>query len=242
MTTTHRIHTAMVLAAGLGSRLRPLTDTMPKPLINVGGKPAILRTLDMLAAAGITHVVINTHHFAHMLETAVRAGAPRGMTIHFSFEDEPLETGGGLKKALPLLGDDPILVVNSDAVWLDEVKPLLKPLINAFDGEAHDALLAVVSKKETKDFLPLGDFKFDKKTKQLNRVPPRDKWDVVYAGVHVTKPGLFMGIAETKFSLNVVWDDLRAVHRLHGWLYTGGWRETGTHRGLELARAFVAGH
>ncbi|TKW61983.1 MAG: nucleotidyltransferase family protein [Blastochloris viridis] len=241
MTTPTRIHTAMVLAAGMGSRLRPLTDTMPKPLINVGGKPAILRTLEMLAAAGITHVVINTHYLAHMLETAVRAGAPAGMTIHFSYEEELLETGGGIKKALPLLGEDPILVVNSDAVWLDDVKPLLKPLMAAFDGDKHDALLAVVSKKETKDFLPLGDFKLDKKTKELGRVPPRDKWDVVYAGVHVTKPGLFMGIAETKFSLNLVWDDLRATKRLHGWLYTGGWRETGTHQGLELARAFVAG-
>ena len=235
------LHTAMVLAAGMGSRLRPLTDAMPKPLINVGGKPVILRTLEMLADAGITHVVINTHYLAHMLETAVRAGAPEGMTIHFSYEDELLETGGGIKKALPLLGDDPILVVNSDAVWLDEVKPLLKPLMKAFDGEAHDALLAVVSKKETQDFQPLGDFKFDKKTRQLNRVPPREKWDVVYAGVHVTKPSLFMGLPDTRFSLNVVWDDLRALHRLHGWLYTGGWREIGTHHGLELARAFVAG-
>lgn len=240
--TTHTMpHTAMVLAAGLGSRLRPLTDTLPKPLINVGGKPAILRTLEMLAAAGIRHVVINTHHFAHMLETTVRAGAPAGLTIHFSYEEQLLETGGGIKKALPLLGEDPIVVVNSDAVWLDDVKPLLRPLMAAFDGNVHDALLAVVPKTETKDFLPTGDFKFDKKTKELHRIPPRDKWDVVFAGVHVTKPALFMGLPDTKFSLNVVWDDLRALHRLHGWLYTGGWRETGTHQGLELARAFVAG-
>lgn len=235
------ITTAMVLAAGFGSRLRPLTDTMPKPLINVGGQPIILRTLHMLHEAGITRVVINTHYFAPMLEATVKAGAPVGMMVHFSHEPELLETGGGIKKALPLLGDAPFLVVNSDAVWLDEMKPLIKPLIAAFDIAKHDALLAVVPVTETKDFQPLGDFKFDKKLKTLNRVPPRAKWDVVYAGVHVTHPGVVAHETTDTFSLNKVWEPVREAGRLHGWLYTGRWREIGTHQGLELARALVAG-
>lgn len=233
--------TAMVLAAGFGTRLRPLTDTMPKPLINVGGKPVILRTLEMLHAAGITRAVINTHYLAPMLESAVRAGAPAGMAVHFSHEPVLLETGGGIKKALPLLGEEPFLVVNSDAVWLDDMKPLLKPLMAAFDSTKHDALLAVVPVGETKAFQPLGDFKFDKKSKVLNRVPPREKWDVVYAGVHVTHPGVVKHEMADAFSLNKVWEPVRESGRLHGWLYAGRWREIGSHQGLELARALVAG-
>ncbi|PZP40458.1 MAG: mannose-1-phosphate guanylyltransferase [Pseudomonas fluorescens] len=235
------IKTAMVLAAGLGTRLRPLTDNLPKPLINIGGTPVIIRILNMLHEAGIERVVINTHYLAHMLETAVKAATPVGMKVYFSYEETLLETGGGMKKALPLLGDDPYLVVNSDAVWMDEVKPLLKPLMAAFDGEKHDTLLAVVPLSETKAFLPLGDFKFNKKTKALDRVPPREKWDVVVAGVYVMKPGVIMHEVSEKFSVNKCWDDLRAVGRLHGWLYTGRWREIGSHQGLEMARAMVAG-
>lgn len=239
MATT--ITTAMVLAAGVGSRLRPLTDTIPKPLINVGGKPVIIRILNMLAEAGIERVVINTHYLAHMLETAVKGAIPAGMTVHFSFEEELLETGGGIKKALQYLGENPFLVVNSDAVWLDDERPLLKPLMAAFDGEKHDVLLAVVPTTETKDFLPLGDFKFDKKTARLSRKGLRETWDVVYAGVHVTKPAVVMGETLDKFSLNVVWEEIRESGRLHGWFYKGAWREIGTHQGLERARALVSG-
>ena len=242
---TGQIKTAMVLAAGVGSRLKPLTDSMPKPLVNVGGRPIILRTLQMLADAGIERVVINTHYFAPMLETAVKAAIPVGMTVHFSYEDELLETGGGIKKALPLLGDDPFLTVNSDAVWLDGMKPMLKPLMAAFDTAKHDVLLAVVPTTETHEFQPLGDFKFTKKTGAkaglLSRTGTRESWNVVYAGVSISKPGLFMNIPEVKFSQNIIWMDLAAAKRLHGWVYGGRWREIGSHHGLELARALVAG-
>lgn len=236
------ITTAMVLAAGVGSRLRPLTDTMPKPLINVGGKPIILRTLLMLKDAGIERVVINTHYFAPMLETAVRAGAPSDMIIHFRYEPDLLDTGGGIKKALPLLGDDPILTVNSDAVWLDDMAPLIAPLVKAFDADKHDILLSVVPTTETKDFQPLGDFKFDKKTKLLTRTGAREGWNVVYAGLSICKPGMFRHIPQEKFSQNIIWMDLAERKRLFGHVYNGRWREIGTHQGLELARALVAGH
>lgn len=236
--TTH-IKTAMVLSAGMGTRLRPLTDNMPKPLINVGGKPVIIRILTMLHEAGIERVVINTHYLAHMIETSVKAATPVGMKVYFSYEEKLLETGGGIKKALPLLGDEPFLVVNSDAVWLDDQKPLLEPLMSAFDAEKHDVLLAVVPTTETKDFQPLGDFKFDKKTKKLSRKGPRETWDVVYAGVHVTKPGVVMREPTDTFSLNVPWEDIREAGRMHGWFYAGKWREIGSHQGLERARALV---
>lgn len=235
------IHTAMVLAAGMGTRLRPLTDNMPKPLINIGGMPIIIRILNMLSAAGITQVVINTHYLAHMLEEAVRAATPVGMTVRFSYEPELLETGGGIKKALPLLGEEPILVVNSDAVWLDDVQPLIQPLIAAFDGERHDALMAVVPLDEVRHFMPMGDFHLNLQNQELSRDGARDEWNVVFAGVHVLKPQLVLHEASEKFSLNVIWEALRARGRLHGWLYKGEWREIGSHQGLEMARALVAG-
>lgn len=238
---TTKIHTAMVLAAGFGTRLRPLTDTMPKPLINVGGKPIIIRTLEILAEAGIERAVINTHYFAPMLEQAVKAATPQGMTVHFSYEPDLLDTGGGIKKALPLLGEDPFLTVNSDAVWLDDVAPMLKPMMAAFDPAKHDVLLSVVPTSETKDFQPLGDFKFDKKTAQLSRTGKREGWNVVFAGVTICKPGMFMNIPQEKFSQNIIWMDLAEQKRLYGWIYKGHWREIGSHQGLEMARALVSG-
>lgn len=235
------VTTAMILAAGMGSRLRPLTDEMPKPLINVGGQPVILRTLNTLAKAGIARVVINTHYLAHQLETTVRANTPPGMTVHFSFEKDLLETGGGIKKALPLLGDKPFLVVNSDAVWREDEVPLLRPLVKAFDVEKHDVLLAVVPKTTTQDFQPLGDFKLDKRSKKLNRKPPRENWDVVYAGVNVMHPALLAQEAARAFGLIGPWTDAMERGRLHGFSYNGRWVEMGTHSGLELARALVKG-
>lgn len=235
------IHTAMVLAAGMGSRLRPLTDDTPKPLINVGGKPVIVRTLDMLAAAGIRHVVINNHYLPLLVESTVRANTPRGVTVHFSNEPALLETGGGVKKALPLLGNEPFLVVNSDAVWLDRKTPLIRPLMNAFDLKKHDTLLAVVDAEKMKEFQPLGDFKLDKRTKKLNRKGLRSGWDVIYAGVHVTHPAFVAQGPAGPFSLNVLWFDAMERKRLGGFLYNGAWADMGTHSGLKVARALVSG-
>lgn len=235
-----RITSAMLLAAGMGSRLKPLTDEMPKPLINVGGVPVIIRTLRFLKKAGIERVVINTHYMAPMLRKAVETQAPAGLKILFSHEDELLETGGGLKKALPLLGNGPFLVVNSDAVWLEDVEPLLRPIMQAFDRKKHDALLAVVPKKRTKDFQPQGDFKFDKRSGKLSRKGERSTWNVVYAGVHVTHPLFVDAEPAGKFSLNRIWDSAREEGRLHGFLYDAPWVEMGTHLGLHKARELVA--
>lgn len=235
-----QLKTAMILAAGMGSRLRPLTEDTPKPLINVGGKPVILRTLELLAAAGINRVVINTHYLATMLETTVRAHTPAGLQVFFSHEDELLETGGGLKKALPLLGEKPFLVINSDAVWLERDFPLLRPLMDAFDIKKHDALLTVVPLKQTRAFQPLGDFEFEKRTKRLTRKGNRDGWNVVYAGIHMTHPAFIEQEAGQRFSLNRLWDAAREEGRLHGFYYDHQWVDMGTHTGLHYARALVS--
>lgn len=234
------IDSAMVLAAGMGSRLRPLTDEMPKPLINVGGVPVIIRTLQILKAAGIKRAVVNTHYLATMLEREVRTKAPSDMQVFFSHEEELLETGGGLKKALPMLGEKPFLVVNSDAVWREDKAALIRPIIQAFDGKKHDALLAVVPVKRTKEFQPLGDFVFDKRSKKLTRKGERAKWDVIYAGVHVTHPAFIVAEPEAKFSLNRVWDSAREEGRLHGFMYDAEWADMGTHTGLFRAREMVS--
>lgn len=234
-----RIDTAMVLAAGLGSRLKPLTDEMPKPLINVGGEPMILRILKTLRRAGVVRVVINTHHFAAMLESVVRANVPAGMTVFFSREEELLETGGGIRKALKYLGEKPFYVVNSDAVWWEEKYPLLEPLAAAFDRSKHDALLAVVPLARVKDFQPLGDFTFDAKSKKLGRKGVRAGWNVVYGSVHVMHPDFIAREPLERFGLIRLWEPALAEGRLHGFLYDAPWVEIGTHVGLHLARERV---
>jgi N-acetyl-alpha-D-muramate 1-phosphate uridylyltransferase len=236
----HGIDSAMILAAGTGSRLRPLTDDTPKPLINVGAQPVILRTLHALAQAGVKRVVINTHYFATMVQQTVRAHTPAGVTVFFSEEAHLLETGGGLKKALSLLGDKPFLVVNSDAVWLEKEAPLLEPLMRAFDIKKHDALLAVVPAVRVKEFMPFGDFVFDKRSKKLTRKNEREKWNVVYAGVHVTHPSFIALEPQEVFSLNRIWDSAREEGRLHGYFYDAPWTDMGTHTGLYRAREMVS--
>jgi MurNAc alpha-1-phosphate uridylyltransferase len=236
------IHSAMVLAAGLGSRLRPLTDDVPKPLINVGGQPVILRALAALKMAGIKRVVINTHYLGSMVERTVQANS-MGLTIHFSREETLLETGGGIKKALPWLGDKPFLVVNSDAVWDEAKTPLLGDLMDSFNIKKHDVLMSVVPTKSTAEFRPEGgDFMFDKRTKKLKFAPPKDraKADVVYTGIHVTHPAFIAFEAAEKFSLLMPWKIAEAEGRLHGCLYKGPWVDMGTHTGLEYARQLVA--
>ncbi|MFZ2587556.1 MAG: nucleotidyltransferase family protein [Alphaproteobacteria bacterium] len=234
------IITCMLLAAGMGNRLKPLTDTTPKPLINVGGQPVILRALEAIKAAGITRVVINTHYLARMIETTVSANR-MGLTIMFSREDDLLETGGGIKQALPLLGDAPFLVVNSDAVWDDSTHPLLRPLIQSFSTRKHDALLAVVPRTTTHVFRPEGgDFTLDKRTKKLTFAKDKSKAPFVYCGIHVTHPAFINFEPAGKFSLVRPWQSAAAQGRLHGYVYDGPWVDMGSHTGLECARTLAS--
>lgn len=235
-----RMSSAMILAAGMGSRLRPLTDMAPKPLINVGGQPVILRALAAVKAAGIERVVVNTHYLGRMVESTVRANS-MGLKVFFSYEEELLETGGGIKKALPLLGENPFLVVNSDAVWREDVEPLLRPLMAAFNPAKHDALMAVVPLATVQAFRSDGDFVMEARSKKLTRPSPRQKAkaNVVFAGIHVTHPAFIAHEKAEKFSLVKPWDEAAAQGRLHGWRYDGPWVDMGTHTGLECARTLA---
>lgn len=232
--------TAMVLAAGLGTRLRPLTETCPKPLIPVNGMPMIFRTLQAVAASGVQRAVVNTHHFAARLQAEVIAAQQQGLfgklAVVFSPEEVLLETGGGIKHALPLLGEGPVLVVNSDAVWDETKAPLLQPLLQAWAHQPPhaQALLAVVSTARTQAFQPQGDFLLEEDG-TLNRDGERSTFGHIYAGAHVTETEKIAALGLDKFSLNLVWEAMRAEHSLKGWVYEAPWCEMGTHEGLERA-------
>ncbi|MBI1308423.1 MAG: NTP transferase domain-containing protein [Proteobacteria bacterium] len=233
-----KITTAMILAAGMGTRLRPLTDNTPKPLIEVGGEPVIGRMMRLLHGAGIGRVVINTHYMAEALREGVLACAPAGLEVLFSHEEVLLETGGGLKKALPLLGEAPFLVVNSDEVWCEDKAPFLKGLMEAFDPASHDALLTVVPKARTESYQPLGDFQMGN-DKRLSRGGAREGWDFVYVGVHVTHPAFIASEQGQAFGLMRIWEPAMQEGRLHGYLYDNDWADMGTHAGLHHARELV---
>ena len=237
---------AMVLAAGLGTRLRPLTETCPKPLIEVAGEPVIFRTLQAIANLGLARAVINTHHFAEMMQArlieAQRDSLFGSMELAFSHEPELLETGGGVKQALPLLGSGPVLVVNSDAVWDDAKAPLLPGLMAAWEVQVPhtQALLAVVSTHRTQAFMPRGDFLLEEDG-NLNRDGERESFGHIYAGAHITLTEKIAAFGMTKFSLNLIWEAMRAEHGLKGWDYDAPWVEMGTMAGLERAKLLLGG-
>jgi MurNAc alpha-1-phosphate uridylyltransferase len=236
--------TAMVLAAGLGTRLRPLTETCPKPLIPVQGVPMIFRTLQAVAGSGVRRAVINTHHYAERLQAELTAARGQGQfgTLEIIFSHEPtlLETGGGIKHALPLLGEGPILVLNSDAVWDEARTPLLAPLLAAWQHQPPhaQALLALVSTQRTQAFQPHGDFLLEEDG-TLNRDGDREHFGHIYAGVHVTETPKINALGLEKFSLNLVWEAMRAEHGLKGWVYEAPWCEMGTPAGLARAQQLL---
>jgi N-acetyl-alpha-D-muramate 1-phosphate uridylyltransferase len=235
---------AMILAAGMGTRLRPLTETCPKPMIEVGGQPMVFRIIKTLVAKGFKSIVINTHHFADMMEAKIKAAQQQGQfgVVHivFSREAELLETGGGLKAALPLLATEPVLVVNSDAIWDDARTPLIAPLMQAWANQPEhtQALLAVVPTARTQAFQPQGDFLLEEGG-TLNRDGERATFGHIYAGVHITEVEKIAAFGMAKFSLNLIWEAMRAEHGLKGFAYDAPWCEMGTLAGLERARALL---
>jgi MurNAc alpha-1-phosphate uridylyltransferase len=228
---------AMVLAAGKGLRLRPLTLSRPKPLVEVSGQAMLDGVLDRLAAAGVAEAVVNAHHLGHMIEGHLKGrAAPR---IHISREATLLETGGGVKKALPLLGDDPFFVINGDVVWRDGKVPALQRLAEAFDLAAMDALLLVHSTASAVGYDGPGDFAMD----QLGRLRRREEGEVVpflFAGVQILNPVLFADTPDGPFSLNRIYDRALAAGRAYGLRHDGTWYHVGTPEDLERVEAALA--
>lgn len=232
-----QISKAMIMAAGMGTRMRPLTDTMPKPLVPFAGKPLIDHVLDRLADAGIAEAVVNVHYLADMLEAHL--ASRRHPRIIISDEREALlDTGGGTKKALPLLGDDPIITFNSDSVWADEIGSNLANLMAAWDPERMDALLMIADAARTIGYVGRGDFQMDEEG-LIARRDPSTTAPYMFAGVQIIKPGLFADGPDGPFSTNLIWDRLIEKGRLFGHRMSGVWMHVGAPDDLAEAEAFL---
>ncbi|MGE0120608.1 MAG: phosphotransferase [Dongiaceae bacterium] len=228
---------AMVLAAGFGTRLRPITDTVPKPMVTVAGKPMIDTVIDRLAAVGVGEIVVNTHHLAEVIETHLKAR--RQPRITFSREREILETGGGIKQALPLLGAQPFYVVNGKIVWLNGKVDALVRLAEAWDDAAMDGLLLLQPTVSAVGYNGPGDFFID----QVGRLRRRREWEVapfVYAGIQILHPRLFAGAPDGAFSLNLLYDRAIEGERLYGLRHDGEWFHVSTPQQLAEVEARIA--
>lgn len=229
--------TAMVLAAGFGERMKPLTERQPKPLIAVAGKPLIDRVLDRLAAAGVERAVVNVHYLADLIENHLKARASPKIVI----SDERaklLDTGGGVVKALPLIGREPFFHLNSDTIWIDSVRPNLDTLAEAFDPAAMDVLLLLAPVATSIGYAGRGDFTMAADGR-LERRLERDVAPFVYAGAAILRPELFDGAPAGAFSLTKLFDKAAAHGRLYGLRLEGVWMHVGTPDAIAQAEAAI---
>ncbi|MBF0370103.1 MAG: nucleotidyltransferase family protein [Magnetococcales bacterium] len=218
---------AMILAAGRGERLQPLTDHTPKPLVPVAGKAVIAHTLERLAVLGFRQVVINAHHLADKLMDQVGDGSTWGVEIIWSREEGLMNTGGGVRQALPLLGEEPFLAVNGDIMWdLD-----LRGLLDRFDPEKMDALLGLVANP----FHHGGDFTLMDDQGTLKRTPG-GAGSRTYSGVQIVHPKAVAAFPLEPFSLNRLYDQALGAGRLFGLALEGCWADMGAPDRLLEAR------
>lgn len=222
--------TAMVLAAGLGKRMRPLTDTTPKPMVRLGGRPLLDHVLDRLAEAGITRAVVNVHYLADQIEQHLSGRTRPHVTISDE-RDRVLDTGGGIKRALPLLGAEPFVVHNSDSVWLEGSHANLPALLDAWDEARMDSLLLVAARTRSLGYEGAGDFLLHADGR-LERRRDDAPAPLVFTGASILHPRLLDGIGDDIFSLNRAWDRAIASGRLHGIVLDGFWMHVGTPEAL----------
>ena len=228
----------MVLAAGLGKRMRPITTTTPKPLVEVGGRSLIDFCLDRLEEAGIERVVVNVHYLADLVE--VHLGKRSSPNILISDERERLlETGGGLKKALPLLGDEPFLTLNSDSLWIEGPQPNLRRFAEAWDPGRMDILMLLAATATSVGYEGAGDFAMEPDGR-LRRRREREVTPFVYAGVSILKPELLADTPDGPFSANLLYDRAIAAGRLYGLRLDGQWLHVGDPQSLVAAEECLA--
>jgi N-acetyl-alpha-D-muramate 1-phosphate uridylyltransferase len=229
---------AMVLAAGRGERMRPLTERTPKPLIPVGGKLLLDYVLDRLAATGVARAVVNVHYLAEQIESHL-AGRKQPDIVISDERGTLLDTGGGVVKALDALGLEPFFLVNSDTIWIDGVKPNLERLAEAFDPAAMDALLLLAPTSGSIGYSGRGDFAMAADG-TLRRRAEREVAPFVYAGAAVLRPELFQGAPGGAFPLPRLFDRAAEAGRLRGLRLEGVWMHVGTPDAIALAEAAIA--
>lgn len=235
-----RPHTAMVLAAGFGVRMRPITDSLPKPLVAVGGKPLLDHVLDKLAEAGVVGAIVNVHHLSEQIVSHVATrSAPK--VIISDEREKILGTGGAVVKALPLLGSEPFFHLNADTMWIDGVRSNLARLADAFDPQTMDILLLMAPTANSIGYKGAGDYEMAAdgmlKKKREGQVVP-----FVYAGAAIMKPELFSGAPSGAFELPpAIFDKAEEQGRLFGLRLEGVWMHVGTPDAIAAAeRAILA--
>jgi N-acetyl-alpha-D-muramate 1-phosphate uridylyltransferase len=228
---------AMVLAAGLGVRMRPLTDHVPKPLVQVGGKPLIDHVLDRLADAGVERVVVNVHYFADQLEAHL-AKRQRPRIVISDERAKLLGTGAGVVNALPELGDAPFFHVNSDTIWIDGVQSNLVRLAEAFDPARMDALLLLAPTANSIGYTGAGDFSM-MADGRLQKRAEREIVPFVYAGAALFAPALFAGAPTESFPLTLLFDRAAQAGRLRGLRLEGMWMHIGTPEAVAAAEEAI---
>ncbi len=229
---------AMVLAAGRGLRMRPVTETLPKPLITVGGRSMLDRVLDQIDAFGVESVVVNTHYLGDRIAAHLR-GRAQPRTV-LSCEETLLETGGGVARALTLLGAEPFFVINADVVWRDGPTPALDRLADAWRENAMDALLMMNRAVTAHGYEGRGDHFMDPGG-ALRRRDDHTVAPYVFAGVQILHARLFAGAPQGAFSLNLLYDRAEAARRLFGIVHDGEWFHLGTPDALKLAEDRLLG-
>jgi MurNAc alpha-1-phosphate uridylyltransferase len=229
---------AMVLAAGLGTRMRPYNGHIPKPLVQIGGKSLIDHVLDRLADAGVERAVVNVHHLADEIERHLTA-RQRPRIVISDERGALLGTGGGVAKALPLLGNAPFFHVNSDTVWIDGVKPNFARLGDAFDPAAMDVLLLLAPTAGSIGYAGRGDFAMVSDGR-LRRRAENEVVPFVYAGAAILAPALFADAPAGEFPLTRLFDRAGAAGRLFGLRLEGVWMHVGTPEAVAAAEAAIA--
>jgi MurNAc alpha-1-phosphate uridylyltransferase len=228
--------TAMIMAAGLGKRMRPLTATRPKPLVEVAGKALLDHVLDRLRAAGVRKVVVNVHYLADAVEAHLES---RDHGLEFAISDERgllMETGGGLVQAAELIDSDPFLAVNSDNYWVDGPADTLKLLASHWDAAKMDALLLLVPLARARNHRGMGDFHMDR----IGRVRRREKGRVapfVFTGIQMLSKRLLRDAPEGPFSTNILWDRAIEEGRCFGAVHQGLWFDVGTPKSIKLTES-----
>ncbi len=229
----------MVMAAGLGTRMRPLTNDRPKPMVKLAGKTLLDHCLDQLRVAGIEHIVVNVHYLPEQVEAHLAEHA-RDFDVHVSDErDLLLETGGGLVKAQAHLPEEPFYCVNSDNVWIDDGDNSLRRLAGHWDAARMDALLLVVPRERAHCHPGRGDFFLDEDGK-LERRGARDTAPYVYIGIQLISHRLLRDAPDGPFSTNILWDRAIAEGRLFGLVHQGEWFDIGSPQAIEPTEVRLA--
>lgn len=211
------VKSAMILAAGLGKRMRPLTDTLPKPLISVAGKSMLDRAFHYLQKTNVSNIVVNTHYLAPLIERHIKTFYPQTSISH---EEILLETGGGVKKALPLLGQDPFFVLNGDSIWTGPKS--LTSMEKKWNGKEMDSLLLLIPRSKAHGYKRQGDFHMGPDG-HLWRPKNEETAPYVYIGVQLLNPQLFQDSPSGSFSMNLLWDQALRKRRLYGHVHEGEW-------------------